>query len=79
MFKAARLNSDGGLRAAAIPAIIREPELAFDAQQWRDPTLQHDSPYTFSPQFVSASAIIILAQTRANERYGDFSTITCEV
>jgi len=27
------LNSDRGLRATAIPAIIREPELAFDAQQ----------------------------------------------
>ena len=29
MFKAARLNSDGGLFAAAIPTVIREPELAF--------------------------------------------------
>jgi hypothetical protein len=30
MFEAARLNSDGELRTAAIPAFIREPELAFD-------------------------------------------------
>ena len=74
MFKAARLNSDGGFRAAAIPAIIREPELAFDAQQWRDPKRYGMIPHTpFSPQFVSASAIIIFAQTRANERYGGVS------
>jgi hypothetical protein len=30
MFKAHRLNSDGGLLAVAVPAIIREPELAFN-------------------------------------------------
>src|SRR5438309_12005826 len=72
MFKATRLNSDTGLRAAAIPAIIREPELAFDAQQWRDPKRYSMIPHTpVSPQLVSASAIIIFAQTRANERYGD--------
>jgi hypothetical protein len=75
MFKAARLNSDRGLRAAAIPAIIREPELAFDAQQWRDPKRYSMIPHPpVSPQLVSASAIIIFAQTRANERYGDVSS-----
>src|SRR5437763_12957442 len=75
MFKAARLNSDRGLRAAAIPAIIRQPELAFDAQQWRDPKRYSMIPHTpVSPQLVSASAIIIFAQTRANERYGDVTT-----
>ena len=37
--------------------------------------LRHDSPYAFSQQFVSTSAIIIFAQTRANERYGDVSPI----
>jgi hypothetical protein len=32
-FKATRLNSDGGLFAAAIPAVICKPELAFDTQK----------------------------------------------
>jgi len=74
MFKAARLNSDRGLSVAAIPAIIRYPELAFDAQQWRDPKRYGMIPHTPSPpQFVSANAIIIFAQTRANERYRDVS------
>ena len=37
MFKAARLNRDGGVLAAAVPAVIRKPELAFDSQKWRHP------------------------------------------
>jgi len=35
VFKATRLNRDGGLFAAAIPTVIREPELAFDTQKRR--------------------------------------------
>ena len=30
VFKAARLNTDRGLLAAAVPAVVRKPELAFD-------------------------------------------------
>jgi hypothetical protein len=37
MFKAARLNSDWWLFAAATPTVIREPELAFDTKKWCHP------------------------------------------
>jgi hypothetical protein len=37
MFKTRRLNGDARLLTATVPAIIREPELAFDAEKWRHP------------------------------------------
>lgn len=53
VFKAARLNSYRELLAAAIPAVIREPELAFDAQKWRDPKRYGVIPHTPSPNNLS--------------------------
>jgi len=53
VFKATRLNSDGGLFAASIPAIIREPELAFDAHKWRDFECYGMIPHTPSPHSLS--------------------------
>jgi len=53
MFKAARLNSDRRLRAASIPAIVREPELAFDAQKWRYPKRYGMIPHMPSPSNLS--------------------------
>jgi len=54
MFKAARLNRDGGVLAAAVPAVIRKPELAFDSEKWRHPKrygmISHSpSPYCLNP------------------------------
>ena len=49
MFKAAGLNSDGWLLAAAAPTIIREPELAFDTKKWRHPKREGMISHGFSP------------------------------
>jgi hypothetical protein len=46
-------TSDGGLFAASIPAIIREPELAFDAHKWRDFECYGMIPHTPSPHSLS--------------------------
>src|SRR5215471_20347633 len=37
MFKAGSLNGDARLLTATVPAIIRQPELTFDAEKWRHP------------------------------------------
>jgi hypothetical protein len=71
VFKGTRLNRDRGFVAATIPAVVREPELAFDAQKWRDPKRYGMIPHTPPPRFVSAIDIIIFAQTHANECNGD--------
>lgn len=66
VFKATRLNGYSGLLAAAIPAVIGEPELAFDAQKWRDPKRYGMiSHIRLLPQFVTASVIITFGGTRA--------------
>jgi len=48
MFKAASLNSDGGLLAAAVPSVFHEPELAFNANRQGPEASRSDLPYAFS-------------------------------
>jgi hypothetical protein len=66
MFKAARLNIDGKLLAYAVPAVIREPELAFDAQKRHHPKGHGMICHKFLPTSLSG-VIITLARFDANE------------
>ena len=66
IFKGSRLYIDGELFAAAVPAVIREPELALDAQKRRYPKGHGMICHTFLPTRLSG-AMITFVLFQANE------------